>query len=61
MRRLTVQVRLPYNQQTIKDSSNGARASDYCAPIGGDVPAEYGRSSFEDVPRYAQRIRMTVH
>jgi len=61
MRRLTAQVPLPYNQQTIKESSNGAKTSDYCVPIGKDIPAEYGRSSFEDAAQYARRIQMTVH
>jgi hypothetical protein len=61
IRRLAGQVPLPYDQQTIKESSHGPTTSHYCDPIGPDIPADYGHSSFEDSVQYVRRIPIIIH
>ncbi len=60
IRRLTSQLSLPYDRQTIKESAVGPTPPTYCDPISSNVPADYGHSSFEDSAQYEQRIPMTV-
>lgn len=53
VRQIAGQVRLPYDRQTIEESSYDPRVPNYCDPIG-DVPAEYGHSSYQGVAGYVR-------
>ena len=61
MRQLTEQVDLPYDRQTIKESSWQPTSARYCEGIGNDIPAEYGHSSLEDAPRIARKSPIVIH
>jgi hypothetical protein len=61
MRELAKRVALPYDQQTIKESSWQATSSHYCDPIVTNGPAEYGHSSLEGAAKIAQRSPFTIH
>ena len=61
MRQLTEQVDLPYDRQTIKESSWQPTSGRYCEGIGNDIPAEYGHSSLEDAPRIARKSPIVIH
>ena len=61
MRQLTEQVSLPYDRQTIRESSWQPTSSKYCDPIGTVVPDQYGHSSLEDQASIARRAPITIH
>jgi hypothetical protein len=61
MRQLTEQVALPYDRQTIRESSWQITSSSYCDPIGSDIPSDYGHLSLDDAARLARRSTLTIH
>lgn len=61
MRQLTEQVSLPYDRQTIKESSWQPTSSKYCEPIGTVIPNQYGHSSLEDAVSIARRAPIIIH
>ena len=61
LRQLTKQTPLPYDRQTIKESSWSPSSPRYCDPIGTDIPPDYGRSSFEGTAQIVRRSTLTIH
>ncbi len=58
---LARQVALPYDKQTITESSWQPTNASYCGPIGTRVPEGYGHSSLEDAAKIARRSPFTIH
>ena len=61
MRQLTERVALPYDRQTIKESSWHPTSSSFCESIETNNPTEYGHSSLEDAAKIARRSPFTIH
>jgi hypothetical protein len=60
VREIARQVPLPYDQQTIKESSYDPRVPNYCDSIR-DVPAEYGHSSYQGAAEYVRLKPTNIH